>query len=256
MTSRSHIYFASDLHLGAPDKASSLEREKAFVRWLDRIEPHAKALYLLGDLFDFWFEYKKVVPKGYNRLLGKLALMSDNGLDLHLFTGNHDMWIFDHIPEELGATLHRDPIVREFNGRSFYMGHGDGLGPGDKGYKILKKVFGNRICQKLFSWVHPGLGVRIAEYWSHTSRNATEQEEDGFLGEEKEWLVQYCLSVLEKEHHDFFLFGHRHLPIDHPLPAGKGSSTPSRYLNLGDWLQYRSYAVFNGEELRLEYFRE
>jgi UDP-2,3-diacylglucosamine hydrolase len=242
------IYFASDLHLGVPDERSSLEREKRFVRWLDHIRDDLEALYLLGDVFDMWFEYGQVIPKGHVRLLGRLAELADSGVPIHYFTGNHDMWVYDYLPNEIGMTLHRDPIRTDLKGKRFLLGHGDGLGPGDKGYKAMKRVFRSRAAQWLYRWIHPDAGLSLAHFFSGTSRRAGEEE---FLGEEEEWLVQYCKAVLEKEEIDYFIFGHRHLALDIPLNNGKA---PPRYINLGEWLTLNSYAVFDGERLELKRF--
>ena len=241
------IYFASDFHLGSPDDESSRKREKLIVKWLDEIKADAEELYLMGDVFDFWFEYKTVVPKGYVRLLGKLAELSDAGIKLHYFTGNHDMWVFDYLPKELNATLYRKPVQREINGKKFFLGHGDGLGPGDNGYKFIKKVFANKFSQWLFARLHPNLGIGMANFWSKKSRIATQLEEEKYLGDDKEFLVMFCKETLAKEHFDYLIFGHRHLPLDLKINS-------SRYINLGDWFRYNSYAVFDGAELELKYF--
>lgn len=208
----------------------------------------AAEIFLVGDVFDFWFEYRSVIPKGFVRLFGKIAEITDSGIPVHFFTGNHDMWIFDYIPSELGVLLHRNPITRTFNHQSFYIGHGDGLGPGDHGYKLIKKVFRNPICQWLFARVHPNFGVGLANYFSQRSRLAGAEEDEKFLGEDNEWLVQYCKEVLTKNHYDYFIFGHRHLPLD--LSVGERS----RYMNLGEWVNHCTYAVFDGEKLSLEKF--
>lgn len=205
-------------------------------------------LYLLGDIFDMWFEYKKVVPKGYIRLLGRLAELADEGISIHYFTGNHDMWVFDHLPREIGMSLHRDPIQVDLKGKRFFLGHGDGLGPGDQGYKFIKSVFRNQMSQWLYRWIHPDVGLSIAHYFSKTSREAGKEQ---YLGEEKEMLLQYCKGALDKEQIDYFIFGHRHLPLDISLQGREGNG---RYINLGDWLRYNSYASFDGENLKLEYF--
>ncbi|MBI4946218.1 MAG: UDP-2,3-diacylglucosamine diphosphatase [Bacteroidetes bacterium] len=261
------IYFLSDFHLGAPDYARSLVREKKVVAFLDSIKKDASEIYLMGDVFDFWFEYGKAVPKGYVRLLGKLAELSDAGIKLHYFTGNHDMWVFDYLPQELNLKIYRNPITREINGKKFYLAHGDGLGPGDFGYKFIKAVFASKVCQWLFARIHPNLGIGIAQFWSGKSRKLT--EELHFHGE-KEWLVIHSREILKKEYFDYFIFGHRHLPIDMNLTShgafppsgqpkvasvaqGKGAS---RYINLGEWISHFSYAVFDGKELSLKYFRE
>ncbi len=239
------IYFASDFHLGATGARSSREREHEILRWLDQIKLDAAALYLVGDVFDFWFEYQTVVPKGYTRLLGKLAELSDGGLPIYFFIGNHDMWVFRYFEEELGIKTYRKPIVEVLYGKKFLIGHGDGLGPGDHGYKFLKKIFANRLCQWLFERVHPNLGVGIANFWSQQSRRAHPAETE-FLGPEKEWLISYSNRKLDELDADYFVFGHRHLPIDYTLKNGK-----SRYINLGEWLHYNTYAVFDGEEMQL-----
>ncbi len=244
------IYFASDLHLGVPTYEASLKREKHFVDWLDLIKADAAELFLVGDVFDFWFEYRKAVPRGFVRLLGKLAEISDSGIPIHLFTGNHDMWIFDYLPKEIGLELYREPIVREWSGKKFYIGHGDGLGPGDHGYKFIKKVFKNPFLQWAFARLHPNFGIGLADYFSRTSRAKTGEKDAIFLGEDEEWLVIYCKEVLEQQFYDYFIFGHRHLPLDIALnPEG------SRYINLGDWISYFTFGEFNGEEMLLKQFK-
>lgn len=242
------IYFASDFHLGVDARLTSSERERQMIRWLDQISADAQALYLVGDLFDFWFEYSKVIPKGYVRLMGKLAELVDGGLEIHLFTGNHDMWIFGYFENEIGIPTHRNPISAEWNGTSFFIGHGDGLGPGDHGYKMVKKVFANKVCQRLFAAVPSSWGIGIAEYWSRKSRS-TNPSPPKFLGPEKEWLVQFSETQLKTDPKDFYIFGHRHLPIDYLLSNGE-----SRYVNLGEWLHYNSYAEFDGNDLILRFF--
>lgn len=243
---RNMIYFASDFHLGVPTYEKSLEREKSIVAWLNAIEPTAKEIFLVGDIFDFWFEYKQAIPKGFVRLQGKIAELTDAGIPVHVFTGNHDMWIFDYLPKELGIQLYRKPIVREFNGKKFFIGHGDGLGPGDKGYKFLKKVFENKFCQWCFARLHPNFGLWLANYSSRTSRAKTGQEDEVFLGKEKEWLYIHCKEILEKEHFDYFVFGHRHLPLKIQM------NESSNYYNLGDWIKYYTYLEFDGEKCSLK----
>lgn len=243
------IYFASDFHLGTPTHAQSREREDRIVRWLTSIQHDAEAIYLLGDIFDFWFEYRSVIPKGFIRLQGKLAEISDQGTPIFLFTGNHDMWMFDYFRQELGVEIYREPVIRELHGKTFYIGHGDGLGPGDRRYKFLKRFFNSPVCQWLFARIHPNLGFGIAQRWSRKSRAANDQKEV-FLGAEKEWLVIYAREMLKHTPIDYFIFGHRHLPLDIELAPGV------RYVNTGDWLHYNSYAVFDGNELTLEYFIE
>jgi len=247
---KKHIYFASDFHLGAPNYKESRDREHRIVRWLDRVKSTAKEIYLVGDLFDFWFEYKKAIPKGFVRLQGKIAEICDSGIPVHVFIGNHDMWMFDYLPKELGVTMHREPISKSFNGKKFFIGHGDGLGPGDHGYKFIKKVFANRMCQWLFARIHPNVGIGMADYWSGRSRKANRGEDEKYLGDDKEFLVQYCKDYLTKEHIDYFIFGHRHLPLD--LTVGKNS----QYINLGEWINYNTYGVWDGVEMKLEEFKD
>jgi UDP-2,3-diacylglucosamine hydrolase len=242
------IYFASDFHLGVPTAGSSLEREQKVVRWLTSIEDDAHEIFLVGDIFDFWFEYKHAIPKGFVRLQGKIAQLTDRGIPVHFFTGNHDMWMFDYFPKELGVTVYRGNIEREWNGKTFFIGHGDGLGPGDKWYKFMKKCFEARWTRWCFARLHPNFGIGMANFWSRKSRAATGDSDSKFLGEENEWLVIYSKEQLQEKHRDYFVFGHRHLPMDIRL------SDTSRYINLGEWIHYTTYGVFDGEELLLEKF--
>jgi len=243
------IYFASDFHLGIPDHATSIAREKRLCKWLDEISADAAEIFLVGDLFDTWFEYKNVVPKGYTRFLGKLATLSDQGVHIEAFTGNHDLWMRGYFQDELNIPVHHEPITRTFNGKKFFIAHGDGLGPGDNGYKVLKKVLRSPVSQWLYRRLHPDTGVGMAGWFSRMGPKHTDASEEKFLGPEKEWLVQFCLSVLEREHIDYFIFGHRHIAIEYPLPQN------SMYVNLGDWLRYDSYAEFDGKDLRLKYYK-
>lgn len=241
------IYFLSDFHLGAPNHASSLEREKRVVKFLDDIKPDAAVIFIVGDLFDFWYEYKKVVPKGFVRILGKLAELTDSGIVIKFFVGNHDMWMNGYFEKELNIEVFYEPKEFEFNGKKFLIGHGDGLGPGDHRYKFMKKVFRNKVSQAFFGMLHPSWGIGLADYFSRKSRAATGKEDEHFLGEEKEWLIVYCKEILLKGHFDYFIFGHRHLPIEFKL---KEDST---YINLGDWIRYFTYAEFDGEKVSLKY---
>ncbi len=242
------IYFASDQHFGLPNPKDSLVREKKFIAWLEQIKQDAEALFLLGDLFDFWFEYKKVVPKGFVRVLGKLAELSDQGIPIHYFTGNHDLWVRDYFQKELNWKVYTKPIEFTFNDKTFLIGHGDGLGPGDKGYKRMKKVFTNPISKWFFRWLHPDIGVTLAQHLSLKNKLISGEEDVVFLGEENEWLVQYCKRKLENKYYDFFLFGHRHLPMEITL-------NKSKYINTGDWISYYTYAVFDGENLNLKTYK-
>ncbi len=246
MTPGKRIYFASDFHLGAPDYLSSLAREKEIVKWLNACRKDAEEIFLVGDVFDFWFEYRRVVPRGFTRLLGTISEITDSGIPVHWFTGNHDMWIFDYLPKECGIQLHREPVVREWNGKRLMIGHGDGLGPGDHGYKFIKKVFASPLCQWLFARLHPNFGIWLASKSSGYSRSVTGDHDRIFLGEDNEWLVVYAREVLQREHFDYFIFGHRHLPLEIKL------NDRSVYMNLGDWLKDYTYGVFDGEKLTLE----
>jgi len=242
------IYFSSDNHLGAPSYEKSLPREKKFVMWLDSIREDAAVIFLLGDLFDFWFEYKKVVPKGFVRVLGKLAEITDSGIPIYFFVGNHDLWMRDYFEKELNIQIFRDPKEFVFNDKVFLLGHGDGKGPGDKGYKRMKKVFTNPVFNWLFRWFHPELGMRLAQYLSVKNKLISGEEDKKFLGEENEFLAQYARRKLETKHYDYFIFGHRHLPME--IKVGKNSI----YFNLGDWITHYSYGVFDGETFELKNF--
>ncbi len=240
------IYFISDFHLGAPKYESSLIREKKVVAFLDSIKNNAAEIFILGDMFDFWYEYKNVVPKGFVRLLGKLAEVTDAGIPIHFFVGNHDMWMSDYFEKELNITVYHHPTTFERYGKKLFIGHGDGLGPADKGYKFLKKIFRNKICQSLFGFMHPYLGINIANYFSRKSRQKTGGSDEIFLGNENEWLVQYCNKKLEQNYYDYFVFGHRHLPLK--IELNKNST----YINLGDWITHFTYAVLDTQQFELK----
>lgn len=243
------IYFSSDNHLGAPSAEESLPREKKFVKWLDTVKVDAAAIFLLGDLFDFWFEYKTVVPKGYVRVLGKLAEISDSGIPIYFFVGNHDLWMHDYFEKELSIPTFHEPKEFTFNNTRFFIGHGDGKGPGDTGYKRMKKIFTNPFFNWCFRWLHPDLGVRLAQHLSLKNKLISGVEDQTFLGEEKEWLAQYAKRKLENNHYDYFIFGHRHLPLKIQV------SDASTYINLGDWITHFTYGVFDGETFKLEEFK-
>jgi len=245
------IYFASDFHLGVPTPEASLEREKKIVRWLDAIKHDAHSIYLLGDIFDFWFEYRHTIPKGFIRLQGKLAELRDAGIPIQFFTGNHDMWMFDYFEKELSIPIHRDPQLLTVGNQRLLIGHGDGLGPGDYQYKIIKRFFNSRFCQWLFARLHPNLGIGIAKLWSRKSRISNDEKgEDEFKGEDNEYLLIYCRGVEKHDHHDFYIFGHRHLPLDIDI-NGK-----SRYVNLGEWVNFNTYGVYDGRTVELKTFKD
>ena len=239
-------FFASDNHLGAPTQALSRPRERTFVDWLNHIQKEAAVIFLLGDLFDFWFEYKTVVPKGFVRVLGKLAELSDSGIPIHFFTGNHDLWMHSYFEEELGVTVHHQPVDFTIENNTLLVGHGDGLGPGDKGYKRMKKVFRNGFMQWGFRWLHPDIGMRLGHYLSVKNKLISGKEDAFFLGNEEEWLVQYSQRKRSQKHRDYFVFGHRHLPLEIPL------ATNSKYVNTGDWIHHYTYGVFDGKTFDLK----
>ena len=240
------IYFVSDCHFGIPDYERSLVREKRFVAWLEEIRRHASEIYILGDLFDFWFEYRTVVPRGFTRLMGKLAEITDAGIPVYLFTGNHDMWMFRYFPSELGVQLFRKPVVREFFGRKIMIGHGDGLGPGDHGYKFIKKIFACPVNQWLFARFHPNAAIGMGLFFSRRSRLARGETDLIFKGNDKERLMLFAQNQLQKEHFDYFIFGHRHLPMN--IDLGNGA----RYINTGDWITHFSYAVMDEAGIELK----
>ena len=242
------IYFASDHHFGAPTPEASFVREQKFVAWLDEIKQDAEALFFFFYLFDFWFEYKTVVPKGFIRVLGKLAEIRDSGIPIYFFVGNHDLWMGDYFQKELNIPVYHDNQEFVFNGKTFLIGHGDGKGPGDKGYKRMKKVFTNPFSKALFRWLHPDLGVKLAQYLSVKNKLISGEEDVVFLGEDKEWLIQYAKRKLETKHYNYFVFGHRHLPM--VLPVGENA----QYVNLGDWIGYFTYGVFDGTTFELKKF--
>lgn len=240
------IYFSSDNHLGAPTKEESLPREKKFVKWLDEIKEDAAAIFLLGDLFDFWFEYKTVVPKGFVRTLGKLAEISDSGIPIYFFVGNHDLWMNDYFEKELNIPTFYDSKEFTFNNKTFLIGHGDGKGPYDKGYKRMKKVFTNRFSKWIYRWLHPDIGMRLAQYLSVKNKLISGNEDKFFLGDNKEWLAAYAKRKLESKHYDYFVFGHRHLPME--IKVGDNST----YFNLGDWINHYTFGVFDGENFEIK----
>jgi UDP-2,3-diacylglucosamine hydrolase len=250
MAKISPVYIASDLHLGVDTVLPSTARERLFVKWLDQVAQDAGAIYLLGDIFDFYFEYRCVVPKKHIRLMGKLAELRDAGIPIHFFTGNHDMWIFGYFQQELGIQMYRKPVIHHFGDHKVFLGHGDGLGPGDYKYKFIKKVFAHPLSQWLFERIHPNFGIGMAQFFSQRSRAKTPDAERCFLGRDKEWLVQYSMEQATL-HPDipYFIFGHRHLPIDLVL-----NDSGQRYINSGDWLTHFSYLVWDGQDFSHAFF--
>lgn len=238
------IYFASDFHLGIPDHQKSIEREKEICSWLDFIKIDANQIFLVGDLFDFWFEYKNAIPKGHVRIQAKLAELIDSGIEVHVFHGNHDMWMFDYLSTELGITIHSNELELNYMGKSFYIAHGDGLGPGDNGYKVIKRIFRNKLCQWLFKRLHPNFGVGLAKYLSKKSRGKYDIEDYKFKNWDKESIYKFIVKREETEHSDIYILGHRHLPL-------KVQVKEAEYINLGEWLHYNSFAKFDGQKMEL-----
>ena len=242
MTETGKIYFASDFHLGLPTGSSPVEREKKVVNWLNSVAPFAKEIYLLGDIFDFWWEYKLVVPRGFTRFLGTISTITDSGIPVHFFTGNHDLWAGDYLSSECGLTIHTAPLTTQFNGKKFHLAHGEGLGTKSTGYKILLSIFRNKPLQIMYSALHPSIGIGIGHRWSLNSRLGKGITLE-FLGEDGEDLIRYARSVLVNERIDYFIFGHRHLAMTYKLQSD------SEILFLGDWIKNGSYAEWDGNAL-------
>lgn len=241
------IFFASDVHLGASAITDKRRHEKIFIDWLDAIKHEADEIYLLGDIFDYWFEYKTVAPRGFVRLLGKLCELTDSGIKVHIFTGNHDVWIYDYLPSECGVEVHRKPYEFECSGKIFYVGHGDGLGNYDKSYNLLKWLFENKVAQFLYSLLHPDFSGWIAHTWSRKSRkhNNKNTQMHSFLGPDKEHQILFAKEYIKEHKIDYFVFGHRHIVVDYPI------NEQCRVLTIGDWLCNFSYAVFDGEDVKI-----
>jgi UDP-2,3-diacylglucosamine hydrolase len=239
------IYFASDFHLGLPAGTPPIEREKRVVAWLNTVATDARAIYLLGDIFDFWWEYKLVVPRGFTRFLGTVSNITDSGIPVHFFTGNHDMWTKDYLSGECGLIVHNDPLTTTFDGKSFHLAHGEGLGSTGAGYRILLSIFRNQVLRKLYSALHPSIGIGIGQKWSLSSRLGKGIMLE-FMGEEKEDLIRYAKTILKKENIDYFIFGHRHLAMSYKLQNG------SEIVFLGDWIHNGNYAVWDGNTLEFK----
>lgn len=249
MQKKGKKYFISDVHLGAPALSNNRERELLFAKWLDEIKEDVAELYLLGDIFDFWYEYKKVAPRGFTRILGRIADLADSGVEIHFFTGNHDLWAFDYFSEELGISVHNKELIKEIDGKKFFLAHGDGLDAGDKGYIFLKKIFTNKTMQWLFSRLHPNFAFGIAHKWSKSSRLAKINIQDQF-DVNKEGMYKFATDILKNEPVDYFIFGHRHVKKNEPIGEN------SRFVLLGDWIKNFSYGVFDGEKFELKSYRD
>ncbi|MDR2886894.1 MAG: UDP-2,3-diacylglucosamine diphosphatase [Bacteroidales bacterium] len=241
MENRYKIYFASDFHLGLATETPSIDREKKIVNWLVSAAADAKEIYLLGDIFDFWWEYRNVVPKGFTRFLGAVASITDSGIPVHFFTGNHDLWANDYLSEECGMIMHRSPVTVTHNGKTFHLAHGDGLGTKNAGRRLLSAMFRNRVLQKMYSALHPSIGVWAGRRWSQYS--AVGKGTETFCGEENEDLVRYARTILLKENIDYFIFGHRHFAINHALNPG------CEILFLGSWKSSCNYGLWDGRQL-------
>ena len=243
------IYFASDFHLGAPDDESSRLREKRIAQWLEHIRTDASAIFLVGDLFDFWFEYKHAIPKGFTRFLGKLSELVDSGIPIYVFSGNHDLWYRDYFTKELQIPIFQDPISLKIGEVSFFIGHGDGLGNGDHAFKAIKRLFTASVPQWFFKWIHPDIGIPLAKFWSNSSRKRNVRRDEKFLGND-EVLLKFCQEREKEDHHDYYIFGHRHLPLEMKV------TDESLYFNLGEWFEANTYLVFDGKEASLLRFSD
>ena len=246
------VYFLCDAHLGSWAMQHRRTQERRLVRFLDSIKEKASAVYLLGDMFDFWYEYKFVVPKGYTRFLGKISELTDMGVEVHYFTGNHDIWAYNYLERECGVIIHRSPITVELGDKVFFLAHGDGLGDPDKSFKLIRAVFHSKFCQRLFSSLHPRWGMWFGLTWAkHSRMKRADGKEPPYMGEDKEYLVRYAKEY-QQEHPDidYYMFGHRHIELDLML------SKKTRMMILGDWLWQFTYAVFDGEHLFMENYIE
>ena len=243
------IYFVSDAHFGAATHAGTLDAERKFCRWLDSVKHDAEAIYLMGDIFDYWFEYKYVVPKGFTRVLGKIAEITDAGVDVHFFIGNHDLWLTDYLSTECGMITHFEPLIADIYGKKFFLAHGDGLGDESKSFHFLRKVFHNKFLRRCFSAIHPRWTMPLAHSWSARSRRNGEIY--NFMGEEKEHLIKFSKSKLsDMSDINYFVYGHRHILLDYPL------SDSSNVIILGDWITIFSYAEFDGKEMKLKIWED
>jgi UDP-2,3-diacylglucosamine hydrolase len=248
ISSGKKIYFAGDFHLGIPDKTSSLLREKLICQWLRSIAPTAEHIFLMGDMFDAWIEYKKAVPKGFTRLLGCLAELRDSGVSISAFSGNHDLWMYGYFEEELQIPVYHQPIEIMLHDKIFFIGHGDGLGPDEKKYKMLKSFLRNPLCQWLYSQLHPNIGLRLAQYFSERGLHKKSEEEKQ-LPDEQDYLIQFCkMHIYNVPTINYFIFGHRHLMMEKKIAAN------CTYFNTGDWIRYNSFVEFDGESCTLKQY--
>ena len=251
-----NIYFLSDAHLGSLAIPHPRMQERRLVRFLDSIKDKAAAIYLLGDMFDFWYEYRYVVPKGYTRFLGKLSELCDMGVEVHYFTGNHDIWAYEYLEKECGVILHKKPETTELYGHEFFLAHGDGMGDPDPKFKFIRAIFHSPFCQWLFSALHPRWGMSFGLSWArHSYIKHKESDEPSYMGDDREHLVLYAKGyLLSHPDIDYFIFGHRHIELDINLQRRNGHTT--RLLILGDWISQFTYAVYDGEHMFLEEYVE
>lgn len=249
MKEKKKIYFISDVHLGLYPQEKSRERERLVVQWLDEIKDDTAELYLMGDIFDFWHEYKHVVPKGFSRFLGKLSEFSEMGIKMYFFSGNHDVWSYGYFEEEFGIKIYHMPLIKEINGLKFFLAHGDGLGPGDYGYKILIRIFRSKFMQFLFSRLHPNFALWLGKSWSKKSRYSKGIVAENFSGKEGELQLVFAKQELQKTTYDFFIFGHRHIPWDIQL------GEKARVINLGDWIYSYTYGELDGQQFTLKQYQ-
>jgi len=250
LTEKGKIYFISDVHLGAPAFNDNRERELLLAKWLDEINEDVAELYLMGDIFDFWWEYKKVIPRGFTRILGRIANLTDRGIPVHFFPGNHDLWVFDYLPAEIGVIVHRNEIVKEIGGKKFFLAHGDGLDAEDVGYIRLKKIFTNKNLQWWYSRLHPNFALHIAHKWSGSSRTDKLKKKEKEFSVNNDGMYKFALSYLKQEPIDYFIFGHRHIMVNSPINEN------TRFVLLGDWISNFSYGVFDGEKFELKKYKE
>lgn len=249
--SEKKIYFASDAHLGLSIYEDRKVAERRLTRWMDSIKPSCKALYFVGDMFDYWFEYKYVVPKGFVRFIGKIAEFIDEGIPVYLYTGNHDIWMFGYFQDELGATIREQDTIEEFDGKRFYIGHGDGLGDPSLSFRFLRAFFRNKACQAMYKWIHPDVTMPFGLSWSKFNRKKKQgNEAEQYIGEEREFLVQFAKRHRKENKIDFYIFGHRHILLDLPIEE------ESRVIILGDWITNFTYAEWNGSTLELKRYTE
>lgn len=248
MSDKGLIYFVSDVHLGAPALKNNRERELLFARWLDEIKDNVAELYLMGDIFDFWYEYRKVAPRGFTRILGRIADLTDSGIPVHFFTGNHDVWVFDYLAEETGVIVHHKPFITEISGKKFFLAHGDGLDAADKGYLLLKKIFTSKILQWLFSRIHPNAAFTLAHKWSASSR-LSKNDYDGDFMVVQDGMYKFAADFLKTTPVDYFVMGHRHRLVNEKM------NNNTRFVLLGDWIKTYSYGVFDGEKFELKKYK-